>query len=403
MPVNKRVLVVSNYPIRQPLHGGQKRVAAIVNEYRKAFTSVKFVAIFVREHYPVYGRDDLPLTGTWAAGAVHDHLTSDLRVADAMTHSTRLRKKIEKLLLSYRPDIIQFEQVFPFIGLQQILQDLNLNPKIVYSSQNIEAPMRKEIMELGKAKPSDIAKAIALIEEKENYLASHADLLTVVSKHDGDYYISKGAPRYLLATNGIYRSRPSQRAIAYWQKYFAKRRIKHAALFVGSGHLPNMAGLRKMIGFHVGFMPYDARIVIAGGAGPNIRNNFDYDNPSIAPYWRRVVNAGILSQKLLDGLIEQAEVILLPIVDGGGSNLKTAEAILSGKKVVATSFAFRGYEKYMKLPNIHIADSPKAFRELLVKAFEAPVDKRTKVQQQQASLLEWQYCLKDMVNEVSQL
>jgi hypothetical protein len=72
--IDSRVLVISNYPIREPTHGGQKRVAAVVEEYGKVFSKVKFVAIFVKEHYPIYSSNDLYLTGEWAEKARVDHL-----------------------------------------------------------------------------------------------------------------------------------------------------------------------------------------------------------------------------------------------------------------------------------------------------------------------------------------
>jgi hypothetical protein len=53
---------------------------------------------------------------------------------------------------------------------------------------------------------------------------------------------------------------------------------------------------------------------------------------------------------------------LLPITDGEGSNLKTAEALEAGIPIVATSKAFRGFEAAMKLEHVTIADNPKDFR-----------------------------------------
>jgi hypothetical protein len=403
MIVKKRILIISNYPIKRPLHGGQKRVAAMVQEYKKVFSQVRFVAVFVREHYPVYDRGDIYLTGKWAQQIQHNHLTSDIELGKDMVESPRVRKQLEKLLLSFKPDVIQVEQVFPYIGIKQILEDLDLHPKIVYSSQNAEAPMRKEIMELGGADPRETTKAVSAIDEIETYLARNADLVTTVSKNDSEYLLSMGAKRCVMAANGISASKAPKQARDYWERFFQKRLVTHTALFVGSGHLPNMAGIKKMIGFRVGFVPTNARIIIAGGAGPNIKASFNPDDMLAVPFWRRVVNAGILSQDSLDGLLAKADVILLPIVDGGGSNLKTAEAILSGKRIVATSFAFRGYEEFLTLPNIWIADTPKGFQEAIVAAFKTPLVARTKAQAAFAKRVQWSFSLKNMVEEVAKL
>jgi hypothetical protein len=400
---NKKILVISNYPIKEPLHGGQKRVAAIVDEYKKVFLKVKFVAIFVREHYPIYSNEDIYLTGKWAELVKGNHLTSDIEIGKAMINSPSTRKKIEKLLLTFKPDIIQLEQAFPYIGLKKILGDLGIKPKIVYSSQNIEAPMREEIMINDGANENDAKEAFSVISDTEIYLAKNADLLTTVSKSDGDYYRSKGAKKYVLAMNGTSPTKATFVAKLYWKKYFQRKSVKQIALFVGSGHLPNVSGFNKTIGFRVGFIPADARLVIAGGVGNSLDTNFDYKDLLSAPFWRRVINLGILKQELLEGLIEYSDIILLPIIEGGGSNLKTAEAILSNKKIVATPFAFRGYETYLKLPNIWIADTPLDFKKAIVEAFKSALKERSTDEMALANTVQWKFTLKNMVNEVIKL
>jgi glycosyltransferase involved in cell wall biosynthesis len=60
-------------------------------------------------------------------------------------------------------------------------------------------------------------------------------------------------------------------------------------------------------------------------------------------------------------------IVLLPIVETGGSNLKTAEAILSGKIVIATSIALRGYEEFKDEPYIIIANTPDDFKSAIKK------------------------------------
>jgi len=403
MNTEKKILVISNYPILEPLHGGQKRVAAIVKEYKKVFSEVKFVAIFVREQYPIYSKDDIYLTGEWAEKIKGNYLTSDIEIGKAMVESPDTRRKIEKLLILFQPDIIQVEQVFPFIGLKVILKDLKIHPKIVYSSQNIEAPMRREIMEISGAKKEDVREAFSVINDTEIYLAKNADLLTVVSKSDGDCYLSNGAKKYVLAMNGTGPIISNSNAKLYWKKYFQQRFVKKVALFVGSGHVPNLFGLTNMVGFRVGFIPSDSKIVIVGSVGQALSDHFDKEDILNSPFWRRVTNLGVIKREPLDGLLEYVDVILLPIIKGGGSNLKTAEAILSGKKIVATSFAFRGYEQFLKLPNIWIADTHDDFRKAVSEAFNTPTKKRTAEDVKLANNVKWDSSLKGMIAEVAKL
>ena len=64
----------------------------------------------------------------------------------------------------------------------------------------------------------------------------------------------------------------------------------------------------------------------------------------------------------LDYLINRAAVVLLPIAQGGGSNIKTAEALLSGRPIVASSTAFRGYEAFRNSAGVTIEDNVGRFR-----------------------------------------
>ena len=43
--INKKILIVTSYPIVYPQHGGQKRAKAIYGLYAKIFRSVKIVGV----------------------------------------------------------------------------------------------------------------------------------------------------------------------------------------------------------------------------------------------------------------------------------------------------------------------------------------------------------------------
>lgn len=60
-----------------------------------------------------------------------------------------------------------------------------------------------------------------------------------------------------------------------------------------------------------------------------------------------------------------AHAALLPIDFGGGSNLKTAEALASGRWIVATSTALRGFEPFHDEPGIVRADNAAAFHDAM--------------------------------------
>jgi hypothetical protein len=403
MTIKKRVLVVGTYPIKNPAHGGQKRVAAIVEEYRKVFSHVKYVAVFVREHYPQYSSDDIYLTGDLAQRVLHDRLTSDIQVGEAIANDPKVRRQVERMLQTFKPDIIEIEQVFPYMGLEKVLKDLGMTPKIVHSSHNVEVAIKDEVLTIANAPQKEIDRALKTIEKTETKLAKTADLVVAVSQEDGEWYEKHGSDSYVLAPNGIAAPTFTESGVQHWKNIFEKEKIRQTVVFIGSAHMPNMQGIRQMIGFRLGFLPPDTRLILAGGAGKHLQLHFDSDDIRDLTFWRRAISAGIISEDHLSGLIKMADVILLPIVKGGGSNLKTAEAILSGKKVVGTSFAFRGYEQYMDLANIWIADTPDGFKKAIVEALNTPLKERTKKEEKLAEQVQWHYCLQEMINTVKEL
>ena len=70
-------------------------------------------------------------------------------------------------------------------------------------------------------------------------------------------------------------------------------------------------------------------------------------------------------------LLSIADIIILPITEGGGTNLKTAEAIFSGKNIIASNFSFRGYDEFRVLPNVIFADNIEDFHEAMIKMIES--------------------------------
>jgi glycosyltransferase involved in cell wall biosynthesis len=64
--------------------------------------------------------------------------------------------------------------------------------------------------------------------------------------------------------------------------------------------------------------------------------------------------------------------VFLPIRSGGGTNLKTAEALALGKWVVATSTALRGFERFSRAEGVTVADTPADFRQAMRRTLQRP-------------------------------
>ncbi len=112
----------------------------------------------------------------------------------------------------------------------------------------------------------------------------------------------------------------------------------------------------------------------------------------------RTVFLGEVSRLALECLISNASGMLLPITFGGGSNLKTAEALSSGLPIVGTSIAFRGFEEYRDLPRVTIADTPEEFSNAVRHTFQAKYGVRHRPA---VTELHWESTLHPMVKLVN--
>lgn len=402
--INKRILLINTFPIKNAQGGGQKRQAAMVAAYKKQFSQVQYASVFFKDWYKDYEATDIPLPASLTPRVHESPHTADALSGKAIYEDPEVKRKMTELLRAFRPDIIQVEQVFPYLGLKRLLAELGMQPAIVYSSHNVEYPHKREILESVGMDKEQIDAAVQEIEAAELDLAANSKLVIACTQADKEFYQKRGAKHVVLARNGMAPIKTTPPAVQKWEQHFADKGIRRFALFVGAAHPPNWVGFGKMVGENVGFMPFDARIVLAGGIADYFRDTINQEyNPAHLTFWQRVELAERPSDDSLGALLTLADVILLPITEGGGSNLKTAEAILANKKIVATTHAFRSFENLLDLPNITIADSPRDFRNAIRAALDAPLQTRTSAQQARANAVLWEECLKDAVKEVGQL
>lgn len=123
-----------------------------------------------------------------------------------------------------------------------------------------------------------------------------------------------------------------------------------AALFVGSNHAPNLAGLRWLLARVwpeiLRELPA-ARLLIAG---------------SICATLTEALPAGVEKLGRLSEIATayaQASVVIAPLLQGSGLKIKILEALSFGRPVVTTSIGAEGFENF--LPALRVADSPETF------------------------------------------
>ncbi|MGH7196901.1 MAG: hypothetical protein ACREGJ_04025 [Candidatus Saccharimonadales bacterium] len=398
---NIRILIIAPYPIIDAQHGGQKRAKALFDFYAKNYQAVKFTSVFHRGQYPAWGEDDLPLGDPEIIAEVDKHpYASELICGEAIDKDIHVRSYLAKLLVEFRPDIIHIEQPFAYLGLKQLLAELKLKPLIIFGSQNIEYPLKARIFKELNVPKKLSDELIQKTKDLEFALSREASLLVAVNHEDAESHKEMGAKRITIAPNGIENSTAPYDDLEYWKKFKEREGINSIFVFVGSGHPPNWEGFLELIGDDTTFLPEDSKIIIAGGVSDYFNAKFSDPRDK---FWASVRTVGRLEEGRLAALLRSSDQILLPITTKRGSNLKTAEAILAQKKIIATSNTFHGFEEYVRLPNIFIGDNKEQFKKAMLQALAKPYRHLKKEEKSLVERVQWSYRLKPIKRAVDGL
>jgi FkbM family methyltransferase len=370
-----RITQLTIYPLKSPRHGGQLRCAAIRERYREAGFAVETIAVMREDAYRTEREaNDIALPTSLPGWKPHLARFIDLHTGECLARDDTAFAAFAALLERQRPDVVQLEQPWLYPAVRRWLAqrpDTAQSPLVVYSSQNIEWKLKRDE---SSASASDAAAAgeVARVEACERALAQAADLIVACTDAElGELRELAGNDRthaFVTAANAIapFTADPARTA-AMRQRLGLDR----YPLFVGSAHPPNVDGFWQMLAPSLAFLRPDEKIVVAGSVGHILRQHRTYAAwPGINE--SRLALLGEIEHADLVGLIGGAAAILLPITTGGGSNLKTAEAIYSGKPVLATPHALRGYGDASHWPTVTVAADADTFRRSLRDLLDRP-------------------------------
>src|SRR5580658_1606461 len=168
---DKKILIVGSYPITKPRHGGQKRVDAIVREYQKHFKEVRYVAVYSRWANPDAARTDIPVSHQTDGYIIETPRVEEIICGEAIFNEPKVKSQMAALLASFRPDVVQIEQVYPYLGLKPLLAELRMSPQIVFDAHNVESKMKPGIFKKAGLAQSEIKQLVDHIESLERDLA----------------------------------------------------------------------------------------------------------------------------------------------------------------------------------------------------------------------------------------
>lgn len=381
------ILVLCTYPIQSPTHGGQIRVRNIVDTYRAAGHTVQVAGVLGSDNYPAEpGFVRFPGAHHLAKYIPNPFLMEDYAISQLFCFDDVFYTKLAGLIKD-KPDLVHIEQPWLFPFAKRYFTENPRSVKIVYGQHNVEWRLKQSILSsyLGE----DAAQRGAdLIKGVELQAISGADVIVCVSENDALWLRSQTDSPIVLAPNGVNSWTVSTNGVCTATSITGGYRY---ALYCASAHPPNMTGFFDLLGGGFGSLKPDEKLVIAGGAGWSIAGDERvHSSPKLA---EKIVVAGVVSQPCLEGLLDAAHCIILPLTQGGGTNLKTAEALWSGKHIVATAVAMRGFESFIGASGVHLADDPISFKQVLRDVMSSPPLCLSKDEIEMRKVVLWESCL----------
>ena len=401
-----RVLVLGSYPTVRPIHGGQIRLAEIVAAYRARGIEVRQVNAWADN--PLYRRrrslsraatDALELALPPEALRSHRGLRApfieDLASGDVLAADERRLASIEAY--GGGPvDWVHVEQPWLWPVALQLRRRGTLGAfRLVYGSQNVEHELKREIFRQYRIEGDALIEAIEALEQRA---AREADLVAAVTREDARWLARWSLREPLLAPNGVRAWKSAPEALQRWR---ARLGDDPFALYVASAHPPNVVGFCESFGESLAALSPTQRIVLAGTVAEHVVGSewFRRWGPLNE---RRSVALGVLDSTDLDALKDLAHVFVVPVTRGGGSNLKTAEALQAARNVVATPFAMRGYEHLYDLPGLLVAEPGAAFARAVHESLLRPAPPCDERSAARRGMLAWSHTLAALVAAVAE-
>jgi hypothetical protein len=363
MTKSRTILQVSTHSTLVPIHGGQLRSHNIGRVLESAGYTVRSIAACYRQdHDIVNDREailDMWTVQSWKGGAAGGAF-GDLFLCTTVEEDPALRARFFQFAKAAQPDVVLLEHPWMWPLVRLIPEVAAGKVPVVYDSQNVEAHLKERIVQEQKLDAAALSEAEVLLsatERLERALVTSAAAVTACTTKDAQVFEAWGARRTVVAGNGSYRQRttglrrPLPSILPSDCRY---------ALMVGSEHYPNITGFENLVLPSLALLRPGQRVVAAGGASVALRRRLE-EQQAYSALEGRITLLGRINDLALSVLIENAACIIIPIEYGGGSNIKTAEALLTDRRIVVTPMAMRGFEPFLDVPGVTIADGPEAF------------------------------------------
>ena len=245
-----------------------------------------------------------------------------------------------------RPELVVLEHA----QMAWLVPDGGWDVPMVYLSQNVEYAMHAELASHGGI------RALAHRREARKLRDVEKELLERAREH---WALSRGDAETLLALV------PGTPARVFYVPSVTVPELpgpaEHDVVALGGWHWrPNAAGLRWFVEEVVPQLPPDGPEVVIGG----------HSAEEIVGDRRGLRTVGFVPDAI--EFLQSGRIVVVPSITGGGVQIKTLDAIASGRRVIATSVAMRGISD--PPPTVQVADDAAEFAAAIVRALEQDGD-----------------------------
>lgn len=363
MTEHPRVAMFSTYA-PSPLSGGSARLHWTRTVLEQAGSVITNIVVNAHTDKARVGGGDLHVTPHFEPDDTTDYLYEELRLGEFSAHDDRLLRRVRKHLNEFHPDILWLEQPFLFPLVEQLLVDGS--SRLVYSSQNVEYALKIELETLlARPQTALLSSLIDAVNHVESRALAASALVFSICRPDQQRYRDEFTTDSVLLPNGTIVAEATYNSSSKFAAVFGDPHHQFLAL-AGSNYLPNTRGFELICQPSLAFLPPDARIAVAGSMSGSALNHLLAGGHS-AVNSRRITSFGFLGAQDFVQFSLAAPCTILPIFHGGGSNLKTADALAAGGSVIATRKALVGYEDVVsECPDgISVVDSSLEFRDAM--------------------------------------
>jgi hypothetical protein len=279
----------------------------------------------------------------------------------------KLKKTIQLLL---EADYVFVDNCYLSPLIEFVLKQKEKIPQVIYISHNYERELKESTAKHLKWPPNKAELYIEEVSKLENFLWNHSATRIVCAINDAIKLNKETMKDFVHIPNGGHiRKAPKLSK----EKVLDLLGCNSYSLFVASGHPPNVDGFFQGIGIDFGFIPRNSKLVLVGSSGGQIEAMI-----SKTKFYKTFLKKAVLlpeaGDELLDNLYAHAQSIILPIFSGGGTSIKSAEAVLSNQQLIATKFAFRGIDFDSTFDfRIDFCESQKEFKEAITRSLTSSV------------------------------